>query len=53
MSGEQMFKRDRALQEQAVVIPADLAAAAVACLRRWDALDCAAALGLEVSDAVQ
>ena len=26
MSGEQMFKRDRALQEQAVVIPADLAA---------------------------
>ena len=32
---------------------ADLAAAAVACLRRWDALDCAAALGLEVSDAVQ
>lgn len=38
MSTDDMFARNKALQEQPVVIPADLAAAA---------------LGLEVSDAMQ
>lgn len=54
MSGESLFAMDKAmLQEQPVVIPTDLAAAAVEFLRRHNALDCAEVLGLEVPDAVQ